>query len=94
MKPKSRTRGRAVKLGMTHEHYKLAKDYGTVKQTPGGYQSAFAEITRLTRKEGGGFVTVIYDDDLTRLKTWAAREDNGSYQRWARDVLEANGIEW
>lgn len=42
----------------------------------------------------GNYTMMVYDDNLAKLKKWAARPDPGSYQQWCRDVLTANGIAW
>ena len=93
-KMKGKTRGRLTKLTMTPVQSVEAKEFGTIKKTTGGYQTVFGEIARLTSVINGTHVSQVYDDDLVKLKKWAARADEGSYQRWSRDVLAANKINW
>ena len=94
-KPKMRTRGKTTPLRITAAQLQNAKDYGTPKKTGGGYQDTFAELVKMTTAASSGNHTMTaYDDNLAKLKKWAARPDPGSYQQWCRDVLTANGIAW
>ena len=82
-------------LTISASQFQDAKEYGTPKKTGGGYQDTFAELVKMTSPAANGNYTMMaYDDNLAKLKKWAARRDQGSYQQWCRDVLTANRIAW
>jgi len=59
----------------------------------GGYQSTFDRLGGNIKSVNSEFVLTIAEEDLKRLKKWALRADNGSWQEWARDVLKHNSMQ-
>ena len=56
------------------------------------YQAAYAKIESDIRPAGSEFVVRVSEADITRIKYWAQRPDESSWQQWARDVLAHNRI--
>ena len=94
MKPKGKVLGKGTDLNLTPAQHTQAGEFGTVKKTPGGYQTAFARIHAETRDPNGQLVVRVYPKELASLKKWAAYKVDGSYQEWCREVLTANNISW
>lgn len=66
---------------------------GLASKEQGGYEVAFARFDHAAKPDGdGGFVIQVSAEDLARLKKWAARPDDGTWQKWARDALAHNDI--
>jgi hypothetical protein len=56
----------------------------------GGNQTLFRRINDNVGTKGGKIVTLVYEADMERLEKLAARDDTGTWQDWAREVLAAN----
>lgn len=93
-KMKGKVLGKTTVLKLTDKQVGEARDFGTIKKTTGGYQSAFQDVARAIKTIDGQPVTQVYAVTLDKLKNYAGRTDSGSYQDWCREVLTANGIGW
>ena len=93
-KMKSKTLGKTTVLKLTEKQALEAHDFGTIKKTPGGYQTTFADIAHASKVIDGKHVTQVYAVTLEKLKGYAGRNDTGSYQDWSREVLSGNAIDW
>jgi len=60
----------------------------------GGYQSSYRSIRAKVTTSGGSATVRVTEHELQRLRHWAGRNDAGSWQGWARDVLSHNRISW
>ena len=94
MANKGKVLGKGTDLVLTPAEHAKAGEYGTVKKTPGGWQSTFERIHAEASKQDGHFVVRVYPKVLANLKKWASLRVDGSYQEWCRHVLAANNITW
>lgn len=63
-----------------------------VTSTPGTWQRPYQRIAESLKKTGAEFVGRVREDDLAKMKEWAKNPGEGSYERWAAEILKANGI--
>jgi hypothetical protein len=93
-KMKGKVLGKTTVLKLTQKQVMDARDFGTVKQTDGGYQITFREISSRIKTVNGASEAHVYDKVLDKIKAYANRKEGGGYQDWCCDVLAANGIAW
>ena len=85
---KGKVLGKATQLVLSEEqHAKLP----SLAVGQGGYQTVFARIRDNVKKVNGNLVATVYTNDLEKLREWAQRPDEGTWQDWARSVLTKNG---
>lgn len=64
-----------------------------VTSTPGTWQRPFQRIATSMKKVGNDYVGRVRGEDLQKMKEWAQDPRDGSYERWAAEILELNGID-
>jgi hypothetical protein len=88
MKMKGRVRGRSRDLILTP---KQRDDLVNAKHVGGGHEQLFGRLAHEAKTRTDGTILMkVYADDMERLEKLAARQDKGTWQRWAAEVLAAN----
>ena len=86
---KGKVLGKATQLVLTKEQHEKLPALAVGR---GGYQTVFAKIYDSVKIVNGNPTAAVYTNELDKLKDWAQRPDEGSWQDWARSVLTANGL--
>jgi len=87
MKPKGKVLGKSRDLVITASQLERLNRLKTGK---GGNQSLFERISARVKTSNSQTMISVYDVDYSRLRELAVRDDEGSWQDWAREVLAQN----
>lgn len=86
-----RALGKGQALAITETQHRNLLDATTGQ---GGNQTLCADLHRRAKRVDGILQTVAYAKELDRMKDYANRHDNGTWQRLYREIMDANGIPW
>lgn len=89
MAVKGKTLGKGQALSITEAQLQELLNATTGS---GGNQTLCAELHRRARRTDGALSTLAYPKELERMKDYASRDDNGTWQRIYREILVANGL--
>lgn len=87
--PKPKTLGKITYLRLTAA---LHEQLSRLTTGIGGYQSTCTQILDSVKMTDGTAIAHVTPVQLERLREWAARDDAGSWQDWARAALMLNGL--
>lgn len=88
--PKPINKGKITRLILSPEQ--RAEIEAISQKLTGGYQHTYARVDASVRTVDGKLVAHVNAGDMERLREYAARPDEGTWQKCARDVLRANGL--
>jgi hypothetical protein len=88
--PKPRKSFKTVKLKLTVEHYRKLP---SLTANQGGWQTPYQYLAQYVRPDGDGYVTRARESDIEKLKEYAQRPDDGTYEKTAFEILQLNGID-
>jgi hypothetical protein len=65
----------------------------TLTANQGGWQTPYQYMAQTVKKVGDEYVAGVRDSDLEKLKEFALKASDGTWERTALEILKHNGID-
>lgn len=88
--PKPTKSFRTIELKLTAEHYEKLP---SLTKNTGGWQTPFQYMAQTVKSVSDGYVARARESDIKKLKEFALKSEDGTWEKTALEILELNGID-